>query len=58
MIVLGERAEPEGQNHSRPVSPGRPACPIKIVPRLPSSTCKHPSPSSVRVLKFLCLEPP
>jgi hypothetical protein len=38
--------------------PGRPASPINRAPRLPSSAGKHPSPSSVCVLKFLCPEPP
>jgi hypothetical protein len=32
MIVLGERAEPGGANHPRPVGPGRPAWPINGAP--------------------------
>jgi hypothetical protein len=40
----------------RSAQAGRP--PYKRSPRLPSSAGKHPSPSSVRVLKFSCPEPP
>jgi hypothetical protein len=32
MIVLGERAEPGGPNHLRPVGPGRSAWPINGAP--------------------------
>jgi hypothetical protein len=40
MIMLGERTEPKGPNHPRPVGPGRPAWPINGAPRLPSSAGK------------------
>jgi hypothetical protein len=43
--------------HPRPVGPGRSASLTKGAPRLPSSAGKHPSPSSVCVLKFSCPEP-
>jgi hypothetical protein len=57
MIVLGERAEPGGPDHPRPVGPGQPASPIKGAPRLPFSAGKHPSHSSICVIKFSCPEP-
>jgi hypothetical protein len=49
-----------GEAHGHPgrsAQAGRPASPTKGAPRLPSSAGKHPSPSSVCVLKFLCPEP-
>jgi hypothetical protein len=58
MIVLGKRAELGGPDHPRSVGPGRPACRITEAPRLPFSAGKHPSPSSICVLKFPCPEPP
>jgi hypothetical protein len=47
-----------GTRPHSPVGPGRPVSPTKGAPQLPSSAGKHPSPSSVCVLKFLCPEPP
>jgi hypothetical protein len=58
MIVLEESRG--GERHAA-TQAGRPrpaGLPYKRSPRLPSSAGKHPSPSSVCVLKFLCLEPP
>jgi hypothetical protein len=58
MIVLegsrgGERHAATQAGRPRPVG-----LPYKRSPRLLSSVGKHPSPSSVCVLKFLCPEPP
>jgi hypothetical protein len=47
-----------GTRPPRPIGPGRTASPTKGATRLPSSAGKHPSPSSVCVIKFLCPEPP
>jgi hypothetical protein len=58
MIVLEESRG--GERHAA-TQAGRPrpaGLPYKRSPRLPSSACKHPSPSSVCVLKFSCPEPP
>jgi hypothetical protein len=58
MIMLEENGA-LGRHAATQAGRPRPAgLPYKRSPRLPSSTGKHPSPSSVCVLKFLCLEPP
>jgi hypothetical protein len=58
MIVLEESQGREEHTEPRLAGPGRPASPTKGAPRLPFSARKHPSPSSVCVLKFLCPKPP
>jgi hypothetical protein len=58
MIVLEESRGGERQAATQAGRPRPADLPYKSNPRLPSSTGKHPSPSSVCVLKFLCLEPP
>jgi hypothetical protein len=58
MIVLEENGA-LGRHAATQVGRPRPAgLPYKRRPRLPSSAGKHPSPSSVCVLKFSCPEPP
>jgi hypothetical protein len=57
MIVLEESRG--GERHAA-TQAGRPrpaGLPYKRSPWLPSSAGKHPSPSSVCVLKFSCPEP-
>jgi hypothetical protein len=58
MIVLEENRA-RGEHAANQAGRPRPAgLPYKRSPRLPSSAGKHPSPSSVCVLKFVCPEPP
>jgi hypothetical protein len=58
MIVLEENGA-LGRHAATQAGRPRPAgLPYKRSPLLPSSAGKHPSPSSVCVLKFLCPEPP
>jgi hypothetical protein len=58
MIVLDKNGA-LGRNTATQAGRPRPAgLPTKGATRLPSSAGKHPSPSSVCVLKFLCPEPP
>jgi hypothetical protein len=54
----GKPSQGRARGHpGRSAQAGRPPL-QKEPPRLPSSAGKHPSPSSVCVLKFVCLEPP
>jgi hypothetical protein len=54
----GKRSPGEARGHPcRSAQAGRPPL-QKEPPGFPSSIGKHPSPSSVCVLKFLCPEPP
>jgi hypothetical protein len=48
----------KGMKPPRTVGPGRPTCLIKGAPWLPFYAGKHPSPSSICVVKFSCPEPP
>jgi hypothetical protein len=57
MIVLEES---RGRERHAATQAGRPrpaGSPTKGAHRLPSSEGKHPCPSSICVLKFLCPEP-
>jgi hypothetical protein len=58
MIVLEENRAREGHEATQAVRPRSADLPYKRSPPLPSSAGKHPSPSSVCVLKFLCPKPP
>jgi hypothetical protein len=57
MIVLEESREGERHTATQAGRPRPAGLPYKRSPLLPSSAGKHPSPSSVCVLKFVCPTP-
>jgi hypothetical protein len=58
MIVLDENRASKGHEATQAGRPRPAGLPYKRSPRLPFSAAKHPSPSSICVLKFSCPEPP
>jgi hypothetical protein len=58
MIVLEENRAREEHAATQAGRPRPAASSIKGAPPFPFSAGKHPSPSSICVLKFACLEPP